>query len=416
MLLKTILNRVEKYKGFVYTDIKLENVIGLSILISILPRKNSRPKCSKCMQKSSGYDTLPPRRFSFIPLWNIPVFFLYSPRRVHCKQHGILVEHLPWGCGKSSITNTFKVFIAQWGKIVNWKLVSERFGIGWQQVFQSIQYVVDFGLNHRKMANITSLGVDEIAVGKGHDYVTVVYQTDENRRRLLWMGKERKAKTLLRFFMDFGIERSQKIKVICSDMWKPYLKVIAKKIPQALNVLDRFHIMKKFNDAIDEVRRDEVKKLATKGYEPVLKNSRWLIAKRPENLKPKQKPHLRELLQYNLKSVRAYLLREDFQHFWGYISPTWAMKFLHEWTRKTMLSKIEPMKKVAKMLRKHEPLILNWFITKKKYSSGVVEAINNTAKVTMRNAYGFRKYKTLKYALYHRLGDLPLPKLTHKYF
>jgi len=199
-------------------------------------------------------------------------------------------------------------------------------------------------------------------------------------------------------------------------MWKPYLKVIAKKIPKALNVLDRFHIMKKFNDALDEVRRDEVKKLAREGYEPVLRKSRWLIAKRPENLKSKQKPLLKELLQYNLKSVRAYLLREDFQHFWDYVSPTWAKKFLHEWTRKTMLSKIEPMKKVAKMLRRHETLIMNWFITKKKFSSGVVEAINNTAKVTMRNAYGFRKYETLKYALFHRLGDLPLPKLTHKYF
>ena len=368
------------------------------------------------MQKCSGYDRLPQRRFAFIPLWNIPVYFLYSPRRVNCNKHGIVVEYMPWSCGKGSITNTFKVFLAQWGKILNWKSVSERFGVGWHIVYESILYVVDFGLKHRDLDTITSLGVDEIAIGKGHKYVTVVYQTDESRRRLLWIGKERKAKTLLRFFMDFGAERSQKIKVICSDMWKPYLKVIAKKIPKALNVLDRFHIMKKFNDALDEVRRDEVKKLAREGYEPVLRKSRWLIAKRPENLKSKQKPLLKELLQYNLKSVRAYLLREDFQHFWDYVSPTWAKKFLHEWTRKTMLSKIEPMKKVAKMLRRHETLIMNWFITKKKFSSGVVEAINNTAKVTMRNAYGFRKYETLKYALFHRLGDLPLPKLTHKYF
>jgi len=169
----------------------------------------------------------------------------------------------------------------------------------------------------------------------------MVYQIDGFCRRLLWIGEKRKARTLLRFFLDFGKENTKHIKVVCSDMWKPCLKVIAKKIPQALNIPDRYHIMKKFNDALDDIRIDEVKKLAREGYKPVLKKSRWLIAKRPENLTEKQKPHLKKLLQYNLQSVRAYLLREDFQQFWEYKSATWAKKFLDEWIRKTMLSKIE---------------------------------------------------------------------------
>lgn len=416
MLLRTILNRIEKYKGFVYTTVKFENLITLCILITIAPRKNSKAKCSKCMKSSPGYDKLSQRRFKFIPIWNIPVYFVYTPRRVSCKEHGVVVEHMPWAQGKCIISNTFKIYIAQWARILNYKQVSERFGVGWRAVWDSIVYVVDYGLEHRDLKNIKSIGVDEIAIGKNHKYATMVYQIDGHCRRLLWIGKDRKTKTLLRFFLDFGKENTKHIKVVCSDMWKPYLKVIAKKLPQALNILDRFHIMKKFNDALDDVRIDEVKKLEREGYEPVLKKSRWLIAKRPENLTEKQKPHLKELLKYNLQSVRAYLLREDFQHFWEYKSPAWAKKFLDEWLRKTILSQIEPMKKVAKMLRRHEPLILNWFKTKKKYSSGIVEAINNTAKVTMRNAYGFKRYKTLKYALYHRLGELPLPEITHKYF
>ncbi|KMQ52282.1 transposase [Chitinispirillum alkaliphilum] len=150
---------------------------------------------------------------------------------------------------------------------------------------------------------------------------------------MLCIGKDRKAKTLLRFFHDFGKERTERIRVICSDMWKPYLKVIAKKAVNAVNVLDRFHIMKMFNDALDKVRREESAKLSKDGYEPVLKNTRWLLAKRPENLTDKQRPRLKELLSYNIKSVRAYLLREDFQQFWEYVSPTWAMKFLNSWIR-----------------------------------------------------------------------------------
>ncbi len=417
MLLKTILNCIEKHKGFIYTSIQLKNIMGrLAIHVSISPRQNSKGKCSKCFKKSSGYDKLPKRFFKYIPLWNIPVYFLYAPRRVSCKEHGIIVEYLPWAKGKCTIVNSFKIYLAQWAKILNYNEVAKRFHVGWHNVFDSIVYVVDYGLSHRDLTNINCIGVDEIAIRKGHKYITLVYQIDEFCRRLLWIGEDRKAKTLLRFFHDFGKEKTQYINVICSDMWKPYLKVIAKKLPHALNILDRFHIMKKFNDALDIIRREEVRNLENDGYEPVLKNTRWLIAKRPENLTTKQKPLLRELVQYNLKSVRAYLLREDFQNFWNYKSATWAKKFLKEWLRKTMLSKIEPMKKVAKMLKKHELLIMNWFCTKKQYSSGIVEAINNTAKVTMRNAYGFREYKTLKYALFHRLGELPLPKTTHKFF
>jgi transposase len=283
-------------------------------------------------------------------------------------------------------------------------------------VCHAIRSVVDHGLEHRNLDGITSIGVDEVSVGKGQNYVTLVYQIDAGMRRLLWIGKDRTVKTFLRFFMEFGKERAAAIKYVCSDMWKPYLKVIAKKIPWALNILDRFHIMKKFGEAIDDVRRKEVSRLEQNGYEPVLTKSRWLLLKRPENLSCTQKGYLRTLLQYNLQSVRAYLLREEFQKFWTYTSIPWARKFLHEWIRTAMLSRIEPMKKVARMLRSHEQLIMNWFVVQGTLSSGIVEALNNTVKLTIKKSYGFRQYENLKYALYHKLGELPVPKFTHEFF
>jgi transposase len=114
---------------------------------------------------------------------------------------------------------------------------------------------------------------------------------------------------------------------------------------------------------------------------------------------------LRDLLRYNLKTVRAYLLKEDFQQFWEYDSPTWAGKVLDEWCRQTLRSRIEPMKKVARMLRGHRGLILNYFKAKKQFSSGVVEGLNNKAKVTMRKSYGFRTFRITELALYHSLGE-----------
>ena len=416
MLFKTILNRVHPIKGFLYTKVKFNEYLELSIEASIRSRKNSRGYCSQCGRKSPGYDRLPERRYQFIPIWNIPVFLVYSPRRVSCIEHGVIVEKLPWATGKEQTTTAMQIFLAQWARLLNWSAVGERFRSSWDTVAQSVKWVVDYGLENRDMSGIESIGVDEIAIGKGHDYITEVYQIDKGKQRLLWIGKDRKTKTLLRFFIDFWKEKSARLRYVCSDMWKPYLKVIRKKAPQALNILDRFHIMKKFNEAIDNVRREEHQSLTKAGYEPILSKSRWTLLKKKENLTEKQSVKLGTLLQYNLKSVRAYLLREDFQMFWKYISPYWAGKFLDEWIHKTMMSKIEPMKKVAKMLKAHRQLIMNWFVAKGKLSSGVVGSLNNVAKVTIRKSYGFRNYETLKYSLYHSLGKLPEPELTHKFF
>jgi len=128
---------------------------------------------------------------------------------------------------------------------------------------------------------------------------------------------------------------------------------------EALHILDRFHIVAKMNKALDEVRAGESRRMASEGRTPLLKKSRWLLLKREENLKVEQRFRLRDLLRYNLKTVRAYLLKEAFQQLWDYNSPAWAGKFLDEWCRQTMRSRIEPMKKIARSLRQHRELILN---------------------------------------------------------
>ena len=200
------------------------------------------------------------------------------------------------------------------------------------------------------------------------------------------------------------------------SMWRPYLHVIRERCSNALNILDRFHIVQKLNKALDEVRASEARKLVQDGFEPVLKNTRWFILKHNKNLNGNQRIGLRDLLRYNLTTVRAYLLKEQFQQFWGYESPTWAGKFLDQWTKDVMRSRIEPMKKVAKTLRNHRELILNYFRAKKQFSSGVVEGLNNKVKVTMRKSYGFRTFKATEIALYHVLGKLPEPKMTHCFY
>jgi len=415
--LKTILNHVEPYKSFVYKKACWSDPgTKRTIEILIQPRTNGRAICTGCGQPAPGYDRLPERRFEFVPLWQIAVYFVYAMRRVQCPACGVKVEQVPWCDGKHQLTTTYRWFLAGWAKRLSWKGVAEAFGTTWQNVFRSVKHAVLWGLSQRDLEGIESIGVDEVQWQQGHKYLTLVYQIDAGSKRLLWIGRERTTKTFLQFFRMLGKERSGKLKFVCSDMWKPYLKVIAKKAGQAIHVLDRFHIMQKMNKAIDEVRAGEARQMQADGYEPVLKHSRWCLLKRLQHLTDKQTVKLSELLKYNLRSVRAYLLKEDFQRFWEYVSPGWAAKFLDQWCTRTMRSKIEPMKKVARTLRTHRELILNWFRAKGTISAGIVEGLNNKVKLTTRKSYGFRTYEAIETALYHNLGTLPEPEFTHRYW
>ncbi len=417
MLLKTILNRVYKFPSFVYDEIVLcGQGEELSLEVHIQPRAGSRPICSGCGRRRSGYDLLEPRCFNFVPLWTIPVIFIYAMRRVNCPTCGVLVECVPWAEGKSPLTRAYAIFLADWARQLTWTDVAKRFRTSWQTVFRAVESVVEWGLAHRDLHDIEAIGVDEIHWHRGQNYLTLVYQIDSACKRLLWVGEKRTVRTLLKFFREFGKKRNAELKYVCTDMWKPYLKVVAKKAAQAIHVLDRYHLAAKMNKAIDQVRAAEARELQAQGFEPVLKGSRWCLLKRPENLSDSQEVKLADLLRYNLRTVRSYLLKEDFQFFWGYISPYWAGKFLDRWCTRTMRSKIEPMKKVAKSLRVHRPLILNWFRAKGAISAGIVEGLNNKVKVTTRKAYGYRSFRTAEVAFYHALGKLAEPECTHRFW
>ena len=295
MQLKTILNSLERYKSFVYQEARwADPKTKTAIEIPIEPRANSHSICSGCGERRRGYDRLPARRFEFVPLWQIAVYFVYAIRRVDCPRCGVKVERVPWCDGKNQLTTTYRWFLAGWAKRLSWKSVAEAFGTTWQNVFRSVKHAVSWGLARRGLSGIVSIGVDEVPWQKGHKYLTLVYQIDAGSKRLLGIGKDRTTKTFLRFFRMLGKERSGKLKFVCSDMGKPYLKVIAKKASGAIHVLDRFHIMQEMNKAIDEVRAGEAGQLKEDGYEPVLKHSRWCLLKRPENLTDKQSVKLAE--------------------------------------------------------------------------------------------------------------------------
>jgi transposase len=412
VLVKTLLNRVEKFKSFVYTSVRAE---GGNIVVEIEPRKGSRPVCSKCGERRPCHDLQPAaRRFQYVPLWNIPVFFVYRMRRADCPECGVRVESVPWARGKRRITRTFEVFLARWARILSWKATADAFATSWDTVYRAVKWIVAYGLERRSLKGIEAIGVDEFYCGRSQGYITLVYEIGEASRRLLHVAPRRTVRSLLSFFRVIGKEDAAGIRFVCTDMWAAYLKVIKKKLPDALHILDRFHLVANINKAIDKIRASEARRLFAEGF-LMLKHTKYCFLKNPENLTDKQFAKLNDIVHYDLKTVRAWLLKESFQLLWAYKSPHWARWYLRKWCARAMRSRLDPIKTFARSLRKHEDLIINWFTARKAYSSGIVEGLNRRINLTTRKAYGFRSPEVMKVALYHELGKLPEPKLTHRF-
>ena len=264
---------------------------------------------------SGGVDhCLAPRRFEFVPLWGLRVFFLYMMRRVDCPACGVTVEQVPWADGKHQLTTTYMWFLATWAKRLSWQEVARVFRTSWDQVFRSVAMAVAWGRDHVDLSRVARSGIDELHWNTaGTSSRSCIRSTPHGsgccgsastggrRRCCTSSGGSGKSPPPLAF--------------ICSDMWKPYLQVVAEKAGHALHILDRFHIAKHMSEAIDQVRRAEVRSLRQRGRQPLLTKARWVLLKRRENQTRAQRARLRELLQHNLRAVRAMLLREWFDDF-----------------------------------------------------------------------------------------------------
>lgn len=417
------MNEIQGFVGFVYQDVRVcrdseKRVTGIEI--SVVAHGGIRARCSVCQKPAPGYDHLSERRWLFVPLWGIPTWYCYTPRRVKCTEHGVVVEHMPWSEGKRPVTVAMMGFLARWGRRLSWRETAQVFHTSWEAVYRSVESVVEWGLKHRQLDGITSIGVDDLHWGHGMksaNFLTVIYQIDAGCRRLLWIGKRRTQKTLREGLKALGPAVVQGLRFVCSDMWKPYLNVLAAEVGQALHVLDRFHIAQHMNQAVDKVRQAEGTRLKAKSKDEAkkLKNMRWSLLRKGSRVRGKARQKLNQLIASKLDTARAWELKEAFLHFWTYKSTLWAAGFLDAWCDRALRSRLEPMQKVARMLQKHEELLLNWFRAKGELSSGPVEGLNNKIRVVTRRSYGFRTYKAMEMAMYHTLGRLPEPESAHNF-
>jgi len=405
--MRSIIRRTLGIKDHRVARVKKE-LSGMEIHLERIKRR--RLPCSRCGHKAAVRDRLPPRKWRHVPMWGIPVEIIYRPCRVACPQCGIKVESIPWAQGKSPLSQPFIVTLATWSRLLAWDVVARLFGVCWSTVRSAVKSAVEYGLSNREMDEVLYIGIDEISRRRGHIYHTQVY--DLSKKRLLWSAEGRDANTLRRFFQELGADRCSRIRAVCCDMWAAYIKVIEEMLPNAVMVFDKFHLVRHLLKAVNDVRKAEAK-ILKKSNPDLLKGTRYLWLKNPENLTDKQRARLSYLEKLNLKINRAYLLKELFKQLWTYKRKGWARRFLKRWFWLATHSRLEPLRNFAWMLKRYEEGILNWFEV--PINNGAVEAMNNNAKAVSHRARGYRTENTFVIALLHCLGDLPLPQTVHKF-
>lgn len=408
MLLKSIIRKTLKINRHVVKDIK---EMDGEIIISLEIRRGWRQPCGTCQSMGKVRDRLKKRRWKHVNLWGIAVFLEYAPARVCCPTcEKIKVEAIPWSLGKCQLTSGLVWTLSEFCKLLPWSTVAQMFGVHWNTVAAAVRAAVSYGLEHRKTSDLLYIGIDELSRRKGHVYVTNVY--DLKGKRLLWSGEGRTNETLRTFFEEFGTDIANQVKGVCCDMWQPYINMVKEYLPHATLVFDKFHIVAKLLEAVDEVRRDEVREL--KHINPdLLKRSRYIWLKNPENLKDKERARLGYLEKLNVKCHRAWLLKESFRELWEYRDRAGAHAYLKQWFWWATHSRLEPMRDFAWMTRRHQEEILNY--SQLPITNGAVEGLNNKAKVVSHRSYGFRTSKNYITALYHCLGKLPRPPQMHKF-
>lgn len=317
--------------------------------------------------------------------------------RVNCKKcKGVYVEQLDWLADNTRYTKRFAMEVGACCRDSTNKAVARKFGLHEHTVKSlDIQYMKAL-LTKQASMSPTVIGVDEIAIRKGHCYRIVV--SDLIQCRPIWVGKQgRKEVDFQVFFDKLGKKKSARITLSVMDMWVAFRNGVEKNCPNSEILYDKFHVMKHLNEALDEVRKQEYRR-ASEEQRKYIKGQRFILLSHPQNLDRTGKKSLKTLCTVNRKLYKAYLLKEQFSQLWKYKTETWARKFFEDWKKQLRWQKLEPFVKFSEMVDKHWDGIVNHCKLRRNIKLGYVEGANNKIKVIQKQAYGYRddEYLELK--------------------
>ncbi|MCP4377369.1 MAG: ISL3 family transposase [bacterium] len=374
------------------------------VAVQVERKRGAKSCCPSCGKQSPGYDSRR-RRWRHLDTCQYKTILVAEVPRVRCEEHGVVTVSVPWAEPGSGFTALFEALVIDWLKEASISAVSRLMGVSWNAIDGIMQRAVERGLSRREAVFPTWIGVDETAFRKRHDYVTVV--SDQEGGNVLHVGRDRKKKTLKAWYEGLAPEQREAIQSVSMDMWPAFINATLESVAGAEEKIafDKFHVAKYLGEAVDQVRRQEHKALMAEGYED-LKGSKhdWLT--NPENMTREQKIRFKSLRDSTLKTARAWAIKELAMSLWHYVSKTWARKGWEQWLSWAVRSRLDPIKKVAKTIKKHLWGILNAVVL--KVSNGPAEGINSRIKMIKVRSRGFRNKERFANAIYFHLGGLDL--------
>ena len=325
-----------------------------------------------------------------------PIYLEFEIRRVNCpKCNAVRTETLSWLWEHGRFTKRFEQKVGRMARQMPLTEVAKLNQISWDQAWRmELEYMRELIKKHPPSSSIRAIGVDEISVRKGHTYRVVVADMDEQRP--IWIGGTGRTKEDLDlFFAEIGTDRSEGIELAVMDMWKAFRNSTNQNAPGARIVFDKFHILGHLSDAMDEVRRQEYKRVNDK-ERIYIKGQRYTLLSHKANLDTDGRRSLKLLLKANKRLYKAYLLKESFGQLWDYSYPASARKFFDNWKTQLRWQKLKPYEKFAAMIEKHWDGIVSYCHPNNKVSLGFMEGLNNKIRVIQRRAYGIRNDNYLR--------------------
>src|SRR6056297_61288 len=365
--------------------------------------------CKACDDKYGIYDTTKERTWRHINFFQHKAFIHCSIPRVKCEKHGVLQVKVPWSRPRSGFTLLFDAFVMELAACMTVNEIAQLVDEHDTRLQRIINHYVDKARAQEDYSNVENIGIDETSSKKGHNYITLFVDLEESKVLYVTEGKD--STTIDKFCLDYILHqgKADSIKNICCDMSPAFIKGSKVNFPHAAITYDKFHVMKKINEAVDQVRRKE------RAENDFLKKTRYIWLKNPENLTKKQKGKFAFLSNMNLKTLRAYNLKLALQEFWEIDDVTTAANYLQKWYLWGIRSRLEPMKEAAEFINRNWQGIMQYITS--KINNGVLEGINSVIQTVKRKARGFRNIKNFITAIYLRCSKLEfdLPEaLAHK--
>jgi transposase len=361
--------------------------------------------CAECCSPSPLYDHQPERCWRHLDTCQYQTILHASPPRTNCKEHGVKVVTLPWAEAGARFTALFEALAIAWLKSASQKAVAAQLALTWDEIHGIMQRAVKRGLQRRQAEPIVHLGVDEKAFRKGHSYLTVV--NDLERSRVLHVAEGRQQSSLDEFWSTVNEAQKAGIEAVAMDMWDPYVESVRAHLPEAEQkiVFDKFHIAKHLGEAVDQVRRKEHKALKAEGDER-LTGTKYDWLRNPAAMDREQRQKLGQLRNSELKTARAWALKETAMALYGYTYEKPARKHFQWWYNWAVRSRLEPMKKIAGMLKRRFENIITYL--EHPITNATSESLNAKIQWVKYTARGFRNKQNFIDAIYFHCGGLDL--------